>query len=55
MIFNQWGAKVYESFPYNNDWIGTYQGEDLPDGVYYYIFTETDDADPVKGCVTIFR
>lgn len=55
MIFNQWGAKVFESFPYNNDWIGTYQGEDLPDGVYYYIFRDTDDADPVKGCVTIFR
>ena len=56
MIFNQWGAKVYQAFPYTNDWKGTYEGEDLPDGTYYYIYSQTDgDPDPKKGCVTIFR
>ena len=56
IIFNQWGAKVFEAFPYSNDWNGTYQGDDLPDGVYYFIYSQTDgDPDPVKGCVTIFR
>ena len=56
MIFNQWGSKVYESFPYNNDWNGLYKGEELPDGVYYFIYKQTDDdQDPKKGCVTIFR
>jgi len=56
IIFNQWGSKVFEAFPYSNDWTGTYQGDDLPDGVYFYIYSQTDDdPDPVKGCVTIFR
>ena len=55
-IFNQWGSKVFEAFPYNNDWTGLYEGEELPDGVYYYIYKQTDDdQDPVRGCVTIFR
>jgi len=56
IIFNQWGSKVFEAFPYSNDWSGTYQGDDLPDGVYFYIYSQTDnDPEPVKGCVTIFR
>ena len=56
IIFNQWGAKVFESFPYNNDWDGTYRGEDLPDGTYFYIFKNArDDMNAVRNCVTIFR
>ena len=55
-IFNQYGAIVYQSYPYHNDWEGTYKGEPLPDGTYYYIYKATaDDPDPVKNCVTIFR
>ena len=56
LIFNQWGSKVFESFPYNNDWAGLYEGEELPDGTYYYIYKQTDDdQDPERGFVTIFR
>jgi len=56
IIFNQWGAKVFESFPYNNDWDGTYEGEDLPDGTYFYIYKNSrDDMNAVKNCLTIFR
>lgn len=55
-IFNQYGAIVYQAYPYHNDWQGTYNGEPLPDGTYYYIYKETaEDADPIKNCVTIFR
>ncbi len=35
VIFNRWGKKVYETINYNND----FDGNGLPDGVYYYIFT----------------
>jgi len=56
IIFNQWGAKVYEAFPYTNDWQGTYKGEPLPDGTYYYIYQAmANDPNPIKNCVTIFR
>jgi gliding motility-associated-like protein len=32
LISNRWGVKVFESEDYNNDW----QGENLPEGVYFY-------------------
>ena len=37
-IFNRWGDEVYRSpSPYLNDWKGTFNGEDLPAGTYFYI------------------
>jgi len=44
LIFNQWGSRVFEAFPYNNDWTGVYEDKQTD-----------DDQDPVRGCVTIFR
>lgn len=56
VVFNEWGSEVFRESPYQNGWNGTYKGEDLPDGTYYYIFKEdNDDNDPKKGYVTIFR
>jgi gliding motility-associated-like protein len=53
-IFNRWGDKVYESTNYQNNWMGTHDGEPLPPGPYYYIFEE-DGAEPTTGCVSIAR
>ncbi|MEI6820525.1 MAG: PKD domain-containing protein [Bacteroidota bacterium] len=36
VIYNRWGKKVYDANNYQN---GAFDGEGLPDGVYYYIFT----------------
>jgi gliding motility-associated-like protein len=55
MIYNIYGNKVYEKNDYMNDWKGTYNGTDLPDGTYYYILTFKDDQKPVKGSVDIIR
>ena len=56
IVFNEWGSEVFRESPYQNNWQGTYNGQDLPDGTYYYIFKEdNDDTNPVKGYVTIFR
>lgn len=44
-IFNRWGAKVYASQDYQNDWNGTSEnslnvlGDQLPESSYYYILT----------------
>ncbi len=38
VVFNRWGNKVFEQTNYNNDWDGT----NVPDGVYYYIFYYRD-------------
>ena len=62
VIYNQWGGKVYEASPYDNDatkaWRGTLNGEpgvDLPDGVYYYIFRAGPNESVIKGFVEIYR
>jgi gliding motility-associated-like protein len=55
IIFNQWGDKVYEAAPYKNDWQGTYNGKDLPDGTYFYIFQRDPDLPAAKGFVMIYR
>lgn len=55
VIFNQWGNQVFEAKPYLNDWDGTYKGEGLPDGTYYYIFTPEPGAEARKGFITIYR
>ncbi|NND33431.1 MAG: T9SS type B sorting domain-containing protein, partial [Saprospiraceae bacterium] len=36
-VFNQDGNKLYQSNNYQNDWTGTLNGEDLPEGVYFYV------------------
>ena len=41
-IFNRWGNLVYEASGYRNDWRGTYNGNPLPDGAYFYLLDVTD-------------
>jgi gliding motility-associated-like protein len=36
-IFNRYGAKVYESNNYTNNWNGTYKGKPVADGTYYFV------------------
>lgn len=54
-IVDQWGNKVF-SVPnnYSNNWDATNNGNAVPDGVYYYIFSE---AGKVKytGSITVLR
>ena len=55
VIFNQWGDEVYRSQPYLNDWMGTYNGEDLPVGTYFYIIYLNDGSDPISGFLVLER
>ena len=54
-IFNRWGNQVFSSVGYAVPWDGTYKGEVLPFGVYYYIIRLHDDAEPLQGTVTILK
>jgi len=36
-IFNRWGNLVFFAKDYQNDWNGTWNNEDLPDGTYFYV------------------
>lgn len=42
-IFNRYGKKVYSKANYTNEWEGqTENGDELPDGTYYYVIDFTD-------------
>jgi gliding motility-associated-like protein len=54
-IYNIYGNEVYSKKGYTNDWKGTYNGSELPDGTYYYV-VKFDNQDKVyKGSVDIIR
>ena len=55
-IYNQWGDEVYRSAtPYQNDWDGTYQGNQLPVATYFYIIEFGDGRESASGDVRIER
>ena len=57
-VFNRYGARVFESNDYKNDWNGTYKGKPLPDGTYYYVISfnlVNGQTVWLKGNVTILR
>ncbi|MFM1998474.1 MAG: hypothetical protein RL204_421, partial [Bacteroidota bacterium] len=58
-IFNRWGALVYASSNYQNDWNGqANQGSasgDLPSGTYFYIITVDGIAKENVGYITLWR
>ncbi len=53
-IINRWGAKVFESSNYKNTWDGTYEGNPLQEGSYYYIL-KCDKGTVYKGPINIIR
>lgn len=52
-VFNRWGACVFTSNEYTNDWNGKDDnGNPLPEDTYYYVF-KTEITDPIKGFIVI--
>ena len=54
-IYNQYGDQLLDAVSYDNDWGGTYEGEDLPTGTYYYVFRANNTLAPEKGFIIIER
>lgn len=55
IVYNIYGQEVFRKKGYTNDWKGTYNGGDLPDGTYYYVL-KFDNSDAVfKGSIDILR
>lgn len=56
-IFNRWGQQIFYSEGYTSPWNGTYKGEDLPMGNYYYILNLNDSSKPevYKGAILLVR
>lgn len=54
MVYNRWGDEVYSNSSYANDWDGTYEGNALPEGAYYYVVKNNNKPDEVKkGAINI--
>ena len=47
-IYNRWGNEVFKTTNYNNDWGGTWNGQGLPDGVYFYFLRNDDNKQILK-------
>lgn len=54
-IFNQYGDQVFHAKPYLNDWKGTYNGQDLPTGTYFYVVKFNGNSKPKTGFLQIQR
>ena len=56
-IFNRWGESIYQSVGYSAPWDGTYKGQNLPVGTYYYVINLNDVSikEPFKGGVLLIR
>ena len=55
IIFNQWGDEVFRKSPYTNDWIGTFNGQELPGGTYFYVLDLKTGDKPITGYLVIQR
>ncbi len=61
IIFNRWGQQVFESKEFGNFWDGTFNGQEVNNGVYTYrllygwsVF-EQDFSKEVTGTITLLR
>ena len=55
-IYGRFGKLIFQSVGYHTAWDGTNEnGNDLPDGVYFYHLEIGNGFDPIQGTVTIIR
>jgi gliding motility-associated-like protein len=55
IIFNRWGAIIFEDSDYKNNWFGNnLQGDPLSEDTYFYIL-RPEKSDEIKGYIVIRR
>ncbi|MBN8697608.1 MAG: gliding motility-associated C-terminal domain-containing protein [Bacteroidetes bacterium] len=56
-VYNRWGELLFQSPGYKENWDGTYKGQPLPVGTYYYVIDLGDPLfpDAYTGPITIMR
>ncbi|RYZ25837.1 MAG: gliding motility-associated C-terminal domain-containing protein, partial [Chitinophagaceae bacterium] len=54
-IYNRYGQKVFQSIGYATPWDGTYKGNQVPAGTYYYIINPKNGRHQLAGYVDIIR
>ncbi|MEL6637434.1 MAG: gliding motility-associated C-terminal domain-containing protein [Bacteroidota bacterium] len=54
LIFSRWGTLIFRVDGYTNDWDGTWEGDALPEGTYFYLF-DTGAGQTRSGYLQIHR
>jgi gliding motility-associated-like protein len=55
-IYSRWGERIFKSIGYSNAWDGSYKGDPLPVGAYFYVIKLNDvDNQVFKGSVTLLK
>ncbi len=56
-IYNQWGQQLFSSVGYDTPWDGKHNGEDVPDGNYYYVINLNADVEEniFKGALLVLK
>lgn len=54
-VYNRLGKLLYHSVGYSKPWDGTYNGQQLPVGTYYYVIRLNVNGQVLSGSVTIIR
>lgn len=54
-VYNRLGKLLYHTIGYNKPWDGTYNGQQLPVGTYYYVIRLNANEQVLSGSVTIIR
>ncbi|MGE0635521.1 MAG: PKD domain-containing protein [Bacteroidia bacterium] len=55
VVYNRLGSPVFSSMGYQNNWDGTFNGEQLPDATYYYVIKCTGTEKIYTGPISILR
>lgn len=53
-IYDRYGVMVFSASNYANEWDGTKQGEELPEGTYYYAIS-CGGVESEQGAITLLR
>lgn len=54
-VYNRYGQRVFTSTGYRTDWNGSYNGQPLTVGTYYYVIDLKNGAKPLAGYVVILK
>lgn len=57
LIYNRWGQELFSSTGYDTPWDGTFSGNSVPDGTYYYVINlnEENQSVPFKGSILVLK
>ncbi|MEL6925176.1 MAG: gliding motility-associated C-terminal domain-containing protein, partial [Bacteroidota bacterium] len=53
-IYNRWGNLVFQNESATERWDGTWDGKDVPDGVYFYVL-DTGEGERMSGYIMLRR